>query len=283
MHKRLILLFLTCFLLSGCGEVSDKEDLLDYVESSYGDCELLSDTFSDNSRVLLLKDDEYSFEYRVTSYLSDMNVDGTSFGEIPSTSSTFTDSYLDFFTDKYSKQLRKLENDNDCSIEFYDDFNTNGSMPLVFLKVTKDTDYDSVCLSLISMLKEYDTREYLSRGSISISLDNESIGEYSLEDSDFTSKDDLETASMLESAYNIMDVYFDVDIYSSSELKFLSSEVLSIKDIQGLEDEQLAYTLGDDFDENNIKVWHYEFNNEEWIIADCLISPNGNRYVTKLN
>lgn len=278
MRKRLILLFLTCFLLSGCGEVSDKEDLLDYAESTYGDCELVSETLTEKANTLILKDNEYCFEYEVSSYMSNVNVDGSSFGEVPSKSSSFTSEYVSCFEKKYKDKFKDL----DCTIEFSSSFVLNNSMSLMFVTIdNKDVDYDSMCKSLISMIKEYDTREYFSNASISIYVGDTSIGAYSIDTEEFTSTDDIRTVHMLESAYNIMNTYQDIDIYSADELTFKAYDVLSVDDIEGLSDEQLGDYDG--FDRNNIGVWYFTYDGDDWLIADCLISPNGNRYVTKLN
>lgn len=80
---------------------------------------------------------------------------------------------------------------------------------------------------------------------------------------------------------NNLKVHLNVDIKNESQLEFI--ETLSLKEKYG--DFSLAHRI----DETNegyksIKVYHFKFKNDEYIIADCLDSAtNGNFFTRKVN
>ena len=277
--KGLALVSLVCLLLSGCGKVASTSDLLKYAESSFGESELVSAITTDSTSTLILKDKEYSFEYRVSSYLMDINIDGSSFGNLPAKSSSFGESYIDCFKALYSDTLNEI----DGSIDFYTGFRISSDDAFIELTVDTDVDYESVCKTLVSAIKEYDTRGFLLDSRIRIyHTRGILVGEYDIRNEVFRSVDDLDADFAMISASEIMREYFDLDV-TEEDLVYTHSDNLSIEDIEGLKDEKIGYRVGEVFDENNIKVWYYTYKGENWLIADCLISPSGHLYVTKLD
>lgn len=284
-HKIALFIVIMLVTLCGCGELSTKQDLLDYSEENYGKCKLISSSESEEENTVIVEDNEYKFEYETSSYMNKINIDGSYFGSLPSTKSTFTAEYLSCFEDKYSDKIEKIENKYECNIEINKNFNPKIESNIIMYVYNNKDKYDNVIKELCKYIKDFDTRKYIENGVIYIKKNDKFVGQYLLKDKKYQSKSEYEQEWVLNNAAQIMQYDLNLDIKNPSELKFLYSETMDVKDIYGIEDKTLVYRIGTDTDETlkNTTVWHYEYRKDEWIIADCTVEPYGHLYVTKLN
>lgn len=283
--KIMLIMIIISVALCGCGELSTKQDLLEYSEENYGKCKLISSSESEDENTVIVEDDEYEFEYETSSYMDKITVDGSYFGSLPSTKSTFIYEYLKCFENKHKNKLEKIKDKYECNIEINKNFNPKIENDVIIYVYSNKNKYNDIIKNISKYIKEFDTREYLADGIIYIEKDNEFVGQYSLKEQKYQSKSDYEQEWALNNAAQIMEYDFNLNITDINELEFLYSETVDVKDIYGIEDKELSYRLDKDTDESlkHTKVWHYEYKNDEWIIADCIVKPYGHLYVTKLN
>ena len=101
-----MLLCLTTFC--ACS-VKSKRSLVSYAKQNYGKCKFIREEVSgsgnDKVRTVYLKDKDTGIEYKVTSGMDDINIDGSSFGHVESTSSNFMDLYWDYVRDEAADEL----------------------------------------------------------------------------------------------------------------------------------------------------------------------------------
>jgi len=94
MRRRRILLLLIAVsvLLSGCGKVKRANELYRQANREHGDCTIVSIEEAEDRTVVVLHDTLQDFDYKIRSYMSDINIDGSSFGSLPHTDDGFRDS-----------------------------------------------------------------------------------------------------------------------------------------------------------------------------------------------
>jgi hypothetical protein len=75
-------------LVTGCSPKS-ANSLIRQARRDHGPCEVVSQTTDDEGSVVVLRDELQGFEYQVSSNMADINIDGASFGSVPSSSDSF--------------------------------------------------------------------------------------------------------------------------------------------------------------------------------------------------
>lgn len=102
MNKKHIALFvimlMTFLVFGGCStKLKTSDDALAYARIHYGAATLLNEQKEGDKKVIFtLKDKDYGFQYTVTSAISDINIDGSSFGKYESTYDDYMSCYRDF-------------------------------------------------------------------------------------------------------------------------------------------------------------------------------------------
>ncbi len=152
----IMLLAMLAFLCS-CS-ISGKRKLVNYAERNYGDCKFLREehkgTGNDEYRTVYLKDKETGIEYRVTSSLHDLNIDGSSFGYTNHISSDFEKAYTDYLFSEADKEIKSIERDYGCFIVYSVD-----SIGIYFdVRIEVDTAYDAA-ESCDDILSDVDVKE----------------------------------------------------------------------------------------------------------------------------
>ena len=84
----LLLVGAFCLSFAGCSVKSPRK-LLRYARNTYGDCELIDSEETDDYTRITVRDELQGFEYEVTSGMYDLNLDGSSFGSLEDTRSSF--------------------------------------------------------------------------------------------------------------------------------------------------------------------------------------------------
>ena len=104
-------------ILTGCGHVKDAGQLYKYAKKTYGKCQVVSKVEEENMTKLVLKDRLQGFNYTVTSSMSDISIDGSSFGSLPSTSDTFNKSLTEYVRTECSLKLNDIKSKYGIDIE----------------------------------------------------------------------------------------------------------------------------------------------------------------------
>lgn len=96
--KKYIVLILTALcltaILTGCGHVKSEKQLYRSAVNKHGACEIVSVDKSNNSITLTLRDELQDFEYKISSQMNDISIDGSSFGTAEQTNDSFMTSLL---------------------------------------------------------------------------------------------------------------------------------------------------------------------------------------------
>ena len=78
-----VLMIMVLVLLSSCS-IASKKDLIKYAKTNFGACEFIREEHkgsgNDEYRTVYLKDKETGIEYKVTTYMDDISIDGSVFG-----------------------------------------------------------------------------------------------------------------------------------------------------------------------------------------------------------
>ncbi len=152
----IMLLALLMFLCS-CS-ISGKRELIGFAVKHYGDCKLIKEEHkgigNDEYRTVYLQDKETGIEYKVTSSLQNINIDGSSFGYVNDISSNFELEYVNYLFSEADKEIESLEREYDCGINF------TGEVIKIdfFSRVEIDTAYD-VAESCDDILSDIDVKE----------------------------------------------------------------------------------------------------------------------------
>ena len=95
------------FGLTGC-KPKGANSLIRQARREHGPCEVVSRTTDDEGTAVVLRDELQGFEYRVSSYMSELNLDGSSFGSLPGTTDTFDWSLRFFVLDEAEDELDEV-------------------------------------------------------------------------------------------------------------------------------------------------------------------------------
>ena len=96
------------FVLSGCGRVKTARELYREAVKTYGECEIVSQTENEDSTVLILRDKLQGFEYKISSGMDDIVIDGSSFGSVEHTGSTFHNALCDYVFSQCMDELEEI-------------------------------------------------------------------------------------------------------------------------------------------------------------------------------
>ena len=114
----------SCFSMTGCKPRSARS-LVRQAEREHGPCEVVREDTDDDGTVVVLRDELQGFEYQVSSRVSELNIDGSSFGSFASSADTFDWSLHNFVLDdaevkigsvceEYGLSLSDSNNLSDC-------------------------------------------------------------------------------------------------------------------------------------------------------------------------
>lgn len=108
----LILLAASVVLFCSCS-IASKKDLIKYAKKNYGACEFISEEHkgsgNDEYRTVYLRDKETGIEYKVTTNLSDISIDGSVFGYTEGKHSDFEQKYTSYVLEEADTEIKALE------------------------------------------------------------------------------------------------------------------------------------------------------------------------------
>ena len=123
MGKRIITLIVFSLLflsLTGCSVASEKE-IVKFANDEYGEATLLrTEERDDKNTICYFKDEEYGFEYYVSSYMNEIIIDGSSFGSTENKGSNFDIQYYNYINEVVDSDLSMLEQKYNIDISVSD-------------------------------------------------------------------------------------------------------------------------------------------------------------------
>lgn len=111
-------------LLSGCHPAS-SDSLYRQAQAAYGKCSIVLKSETDSSVVVVLHDELQDFDYKIVSSMSDITIDGSYFGSVPSTSDTFKTELKSKVISDSMSELNEIFNDDDVSYSVVYDGNND--------------------------------------------------------------------------------------------------------------------------------------------------------------
>jgi len=279
-----ICLLLVLFL-SGCGSISSEKELIDYANNNFGKAKFINFQKEKDKSTATFQDEEYGFTYTVTSYIDSYQIDGSSFGEFETKSDTYTKSFISYLKDITQNQFSDIQNKYNCTLEWNDYYSPVASENIIISVYLKDKNVtENVTTALGQIIKEIDNRNHLNNAIIYGEYNDEFVGKYSLANQSYINSNDSNINWAMENAYQIMKTYKGISINNVEELTYINSEEMDVNNIPGISNETLSYRIDDTEDSlKHTMVYYYKFNNEMWLVADCMVAPYNHLYVHKLD
>lgn len=250
-------------IMTGCNDIATEDEIMQYAKTQYGNASLIySETINDSERVCHFKD-ELGFEYDITSYLWNANIDGSGFGTFENKSSTYDESYSEWLIDNIYERYNMTEYKN-CLIELHDD-------TIIFELLVSDKDAESLTVSddiiiqieaVADILKESDIKKLYVSDILNVYAGNERIGSVDMTYTDFR---DVETEDVLFYEDKLKEYSnFDKDI------EYLKSEHKAYSDFSDISDYTRYQVLGSpDYETEGINVYYYKYpDGSEHFITD---------------
>ncbi len=167
-HVTLSAFALVCLLLSGCGHVKNAKQLHKYAKRTYGKCKLISKTETEVKTEIVLIDKLQGFEYKVVSQMNDINIDGSSFGSLPSTSDTFSQSLNEYVLNEVRPEI-----DNLCTT-YNATYDSTYDALGKFTLTSPNTEANAVALAEAAgkLFQEYNLKHRMDRMTLSVEYDD---------------------------------------------------------------------------------------------------------------
>ena len=114
MRKVLSVILVFAFLVgvTSCSKPKNANALVRYAQKKYGACTLVSKETTKDGTIVVLHDKLQDFDYTVSSFNMDLNLDGASFGSAEQTRDTFLDSLIDKIVADVSDDLDRICKEN---------------------------------------------------------------------------------------------------------------------------------------------------------------------------
>jgi len=285
----LILVYTAMIVLSlsgcSCTTVSTKNQLINYANNNFGKAKLIDYKKEEDLATAIFQDAEYGFTYTVTSYTDSFSIDGSSFGTYEDKGDTYTESFIAYIKPLLENDFLNIEDKYKCTIEWNKYYSSKQQDSiLIYVYLANETDNEKITRSLGKIIEEIDIRNHFNKGIIYGKYNDEFVGKYSFSTKTYINSEDSEIKWAMENAYQIMKIYKNVSIDTPDELTYINSEEMDANNIPGISNETISYRITDTEDSlKHTKVYYYKFENEMWLIADCLVAPYNNLYVYKLD
>ena len=152
-----VMLIMTMALICSCS-IASKKALIQYAKTNFGACEFIKEEHkgsgNDEYRTVYLKDKETGIEYRVTTKLDSINIDGSIFGYAEGKYSDFTKLYTDYVLDEADSEISSLESKYGMKIDY---------PKITFYDRVSGSTAKNACKDLSEIISKYDTKDLLDK------------------------------------------------------------------------------------------------------------------------
>lgn len=261
----LIILFAVCSC--ACSPAS-KEEVERYVKNTFGEAEYVRTEEMDEETIrYYFEDEEYGFEYYVTSEVNDILIDGAKFGESESKSSNFDSVYYEYVLEQVQEDLAALEEDYGVRIlSGAGEWGKVNRLAKVYCVAGEEALAPEVTEAVKELFVAYDTRDYWSEKSIS-AYDAQEVylGNYSFKYDRFLTPEAEEDVLFYERIEMLND-----------EAEFVRKEQKAFKDT-GISLRDVAQTLGSEpiTEDSMVTYYYFTVDGDMYYMVDVLVQSEG--------
>jgi len=270
--KSILILFLIgilSFILYGCASSPDNVNLKSqkqadkYVRKNFGNAEYKSVIKGNKSIKYIFSDKTFGFDFYVESSVSEINIDGSTFGYTEKTVSNFKDEYYKCFIKQSEYLIKELEDKNNIEI-ILTDYPDLSDMHIfeVHCRDNNEEIGKQSAMVLMSKAKEFDKYSHWDNAIISIfSKDDSDLGSVYFKSGEFVSQKQEEINLYMQHA----------ESKCNGKIKFMYSEKMLIKDVPGLENHKRSYKIDEDINRTETVVYYFSYNKKTYFICDILV------------
>lgn len=245
--------------LVGCGEVASEADLKRYAKIQYGEAEFLSSEKGEDSLTCYFRDEELGFEYYVTSYLSDINIDGTHFGVTEGKQSDYEEKYFTCIAELVMED-KKTKGFSARLVRKNVELGIFGMLGIISPTDSTDT-YNEVCC-LGELLREYDKEKRFEGLLYVVTEDGEENGSYDVAERIYLSPMETEADFYMESMKQ----------YVGKKPKFLYHEKLLLEEVPGIATTKRMDVLGaPEYETEGVDVYYFELDDATYFITNYYV------------
>lgn len=261
-----ILVCLLGALLCGCSPAT-QEEVQRHVEDKYGDAEhIRTEEVSEDEIIYYFCDKEYGFEYFVKSYVNDIVIDGSKFGETESKGSNFEEAYYEYVLKQVKEELTALEEEYEVTI--LDGFDPEIGLDYKYrfaevCGVEDDVTASQVAKKVNDLFAEYDTRKYWHNMEVAVlNAQKEKLGIYSCKYERWMTPEEERDVEYWERIQML-----------NSEAQYVRKEQKKFQDT-GVALTDVVNTLGSELltEESMVTYYYFTVDGKEYFLADFMVS-----------
>lgn len=259
-----ILLGVLTICLCACSPAS-KEEVERYVKKEFGKAEYVrTEEIDDKTIRYYFQDDQYGFEYYVTSEVNDILIDGAKFGESESKGSNFEKVYYGYILEQVQEELAALE--ADYGVRILTDFDEVYRLAEVYFEAGEEALAPEVTKAVKEVFAAYDTRNYWAERHIyAYDAGEIRLGTYSFKYDRFLTPEDEEDVLFYERIEMLND-----------EAEFVRKEQKNFKDT-GISLRDVAQTLGSEpiTEDSMVTYYYFTVDGDMYYMVDVLVQSEG--------
>lgn len=165
----------SCVSLTGC-KPKGANALIRQAKREHGPCDVVSRETNEEGSVVVLRDQLQGFEYQVSSYMTDINIDGSSFGSLPNTTDTFDWALHFYVLDEAADELDAVCDEYGLSLS--DDNNLCDCYWYQVDSSVSDEDAIEGIEKIAEIMQEYNLESRMDGWTIYLEHDNEWLSAY---------------------------------------------------------------------------------------------------------
>jgi len=259
-----ILLGVLTICLCACSPASKKE-VARYAENKFGKAEYVrTEEIDDKTIRYYFQDDQYDFEYYVTSEVNDILIDGAKFGESESKGSNFEKVYYEHALEQVQEELAALE--ADYGVRILTDFDEVYRLAEVYFETGEEALAPEVTKAVKEVFAAYDTRNYWAERHIyAYDAGEIRLGTYSFKYDCFLTPEDEEDVLF----YERIEMLNDEAEFVRKEQKVFKDTNISLQDVVDV--------LGSEpvTEDSMVTYYYFTVNGEIYYMVDVLVDSEG--------
>lgn len=259
-----ILLGVLTICLCACSPAS-KEEVERYVKKEFGKAEYVrTEEIDDKTIRYYFQDDQYDFEYYVTSEVNDILIDGAKFGESESKGSNFEKVYYEHALEQVQEELAALE--ADYGVRILTDFDEVYRLAEVYFEAGEEALAPEVTKAVKEAFAAYDTRNYWAERHIyAYDAGEIRLGTYSFKYDRFLTPEDEEDVLF----YERIEMLNDEAEFVRKEQKVFKDTNISLQDVVDV--------LGSEpvTEDSMVTYYYFTVNGEIYYMVDVLVDSEG--------
>ena len=154
-------------LLASCGQVKSEKELLKRAKQQYGKCTLISSDSSDKSRTVRVRDELQGFEYKLTSGMNSIDIDGSHFGSVQRTTDDFLPRLGDHIRETVQPEVAEICSRAKAEYEFPAEF-TNNMDPFLIIRADDPKQSEDAALACAAVIQKQNLRNRFDQVQISV-------------------------------------------------------------------------------------------------------------------